>query len=206
MLKRFFDLVVATSILLLVSPLFLILALLIKIETPGSVFFRQMRVGKDGKTFFIHKFRSMYISTPKSVGMPLTVGDDPRITRVGKYIRRFHVDELCQTIDVILGTMSLVGPRPETPEYVQFYPKDWAEVFKVKPGITGLASIKYAPKEYALLASAKHPEATYIEKILPKKLKYEKFYVSHQSFGFDLYIIFLTIKYFLKKAWDSSSA
>jgi len=200
MLKRFFDLVVATLILLLVSPIFLVIALLIKIETPGSVFFRQMRVGKDGKPFFIHKFRSMYVSKSKGNKIPLTIGEDVRITRVGKYIRKFHLDELCQTIDVILGTMSLVGPRPETPEYVQFYPKDWDEVFKVKPGITGLASIKYAPKEYALLASAKHPETTYIEKILPKKLRYEKFYVRHQSLRFDLYIIFLTIKYFLKKS------
>ncbi len=200
MLKRLFDLVIATSLLLLVTPVFLIIALLIKVESSGPVFFRQMRVGQDGKTFFIHKFRSMYISTPKSVEMPLTVGDDVRITKVGRYIRRFHVDELCQTIDVILGTMSLVGPRPETPDYTRYYSQDWALVLKVKPGITGLAAIKYASKEYALLASAKHPEATYIERILPKKLRYEKFYVRHQSLRFDLYIMYLTIKYFWKKS------
>ena len=139
----------------------------------------------------------MFFNQTKSHEISLTIGDDLRITRVGKYIRKFHLDELCQTIDVILGKMSLVGPRPETSNYVQYYPKDWAVVLSVKPGITGLASIKLAVEEYALLASSKEPEITYIEKVLPRKLRFEKFYVQHQSFSFDLYIIFLTTKYFI---------
>lgn len=199
MLKRLFDLVIASSILLLVTPGFLIIALLIKIESPGPVFFRQMRVSKNGKPFLIHKFRSMYVTQPADIEVLLTIGEDTRVTKVGKYIRKLHLDELCQTIDVILGTMSLVGPRPETPNYIKYYPKDWVEVLRVKPGITGLASIKYAQEEYKLLSAAKDPQATYIEKILPKKLRYEKFYARHQSLRFDLYIIFLTVKYFFVK-------
>lgn len=195
MLKRLFDILISLLALIIFCVPFLILGVMIKLESKGPVFFRQARVGKDGKIFMIHKFRSM---KERNSDLLLTIGDDERITRVGKYIRKLHLDELCQTIDVLLGHMSLVGPRPETPNFTAYYEDDWKEVLKVKPGITGLSSIKYSHVEYKLLAAATDPEKLYIKQILPKKLRYEKFYVNHQSLSFDCYIIFLTLKYFLR--------
>lgn len=192
MLKRLFDIIASILIIIILSPIFLMIAILIKAESQGPVFFLQKRVGFFGKTFMMHKFRSMYVAQQNN--STLTIGEDKRITKVGKYIRKLHLDELCQTINVLLGHMSLVGPRPEFKKYTKHHLKDWDEVLKVRPGITGLASILYSNKEYLMLKRAQDPEAQYIYKILPQKLRLEKFYVKHQSLRFDLYLICRTIR------------
>jgi lipopolysaccharide/colanic/teichoic acid biosynthesis glycosyltransferase len=167
--KRMFDVVVAGLALVLLSPLLLVLALCIRLDSPGPVFFRQERVGRHGRIFRIHKFRTM-VPDAEARGLPLTVGRDPRVTRVGAFLRSSKLDELPQLIDVLQGTMSLVGPRPEVPRYVQHYPPALREkVLSVRPGITDLASIAYR-RESELLARAGDPERAYVEEVLPQKL------------------------------------
>lgn len=195
--KRFFDILFASIGLLILSPLFILLGLLIKIESPGPIFYRQIRIGLNEKEFRIHKFRSMYIDADK-IGMAITVGRDPRITRVGHYIRKFKCDEFAQLIDVLLGKMSLVGPRPEVPKYVQFYPAEIKkEIFSVRPGITDLASIEYR-NENDLLALSPNPEVTYVQQILPDKLKISLEYVRNASMKKDIEIILRTVLLVMK--------
>jgi lipopolysaccharide/colanic/teichoic acid biosynthesis glycosyltransferase len=192
MLKRITDICVATIGLVLLFPFFFIVAILIKLDSPGPVFFMQERVGLNGKLFKIFKFRSMYINSENNT--QLTKGDkDPRITKIGHYIRKLHIDELIQLINVLYGEMSLVGPRPEVLKYTKYYIKDWDYVLQVAPGITGLTQIMYLNKEYKLLSQSQNPEKTYIS-ILPKKLRLDKFYVKHHNFCLDLKIIFLTAR------------
>jgi len=192
MLKAIFDYILAALGLIIFAPLLIIIALLIKIDSPGAVFFRQERVGKNGRIFFIHKFRTMYSdSDPRNT---LTSGTrDTRITRVGKMIRRSHLDEVVQLIDVLLGNMSIVGPRPEICKYTQYYQDKWNEVLQVKPGITGLAAIKLASWEYKKLSITASPDETYIKTILPRKLQLEKIYVTRRSLLLDISIIYSTI-------------
>jgi lipopolysaccharide/colanic/teichoic acid biosynthesis glycosyltransferase len=191
--KRLFDVIVAALGLLLLSPLLIAIALWIKLDSPGPVFFRQERVGRGGALFRIHKFRSMRADAPLA-GSQLTVGADPRITRAGQLLRRTKLDELPQLIDVLTGSMSLVGPRPEVPRYVALYPAALRDkVLSVRPGITDPASIEYRD-ESALLARAADPERVYIEQIMPAKLRCAASYVDRMSLANDVRLIGATLR------------
>jgi lipopolysaccharide/colanic/teichoic acid biosynthesis glycosyltransferase len=193
MLKRAFDMACAALGLLLLSPLMLIIAAWIKLDTPGPVFFRQERVGRGGRLFRIHKFRTMVADAPQRGG-EITLAGDPRITRAGQGLRRTKLDELPQLIDVLAGTMSLVGPRPEVPRYVALYPADLRDkVLSVRPGITYRGSIDYRD-EGALFGAASDAERTYTEVLLPAKLRLAADYVDHATFAHDLRLIALTLK------------
>lgn len=190
MSKRLFDLVGAAVALLLLSPLLLAAALAVKLDSPGPVFFRQQRVGRGGVPFRIHKFRTMREGVP---GLQITVGDDPRITRVGRWLRRTRIDELPQFIDVLQGTMSLVGPRPEVPRYVDFYPPELRErVLSVRPGITDPVSLAYAD-ESELLARAADPEREYVEVLLPRKLQAAAAYAERATLWTDLGVLLRSV-------------
>ncbi|BAL97483.1 sugar transferase [Rubrivivax gelatinosus] len=190
MTKRLFDLVGAAVALLLLSPLLLAAALAVKLDSPGPVFFRQQRVGRGGVPFRIHKFRTMREGVP---GLQITVGDDPRITRVGRWLRRTRIDELPQFIDVLQGTMSLVGPRPEVPRYVEFYPPELRErVLSVRPGITDPVSLAYAD-ESELLARAADPEREYVEVLLPRKLQAAAAYAERATLWTDLGVLLRSV-------------
>lgn len=190
--KRIFDLVASTLGLLLLSPVLLILALWIKLDSAGPVFFRQVRVGQFGKTFRIHKFRTM-VSDAEKKGLQITVGADARVTRVGHWLRKYKLDELPQLLDVWLGSMSLVGPRPEVPRYVECYPEDVRKiVLSVKPGITDRASIEFK-SENEILGRAVDAHKAYVEEVLPIKLAYYQDYVANRTFWSDMGLIFKTI-------------
>ncbi len=190
--KRIFDLFFATLGLVLLSPLFALVAIWIKLDSPGPVFFRQVRVGRFGKPFKIYKFRTMYVDSERKG--QLTVGEDPRITKAGKFLRKYKIDELPQLINVVKGEMSLVGPRPEVPRYVEHYPPHLRDlILSVPPGITDYASIMFKD-ENQILAKAQDPEKVYIEQILPIKLEYYKRYVTERSLFLDIKLILLTLK------------
>ena len=189
LLKRLFDMVAASIGLLLLAPLLLALAVWIKCDSAGPVFFLQERVGLHGKLFRIIKFRSM---RQHHAGPQITVGEDARITRSGRFIRAYKLDELPQLINVLLGDMSLVGPRPEVPRYVALYPADVREeVLSVRPGMTDLASVQYR-SESDLLAASSDPELTYTTVILPAKLALYQQYVRQRSLWLDVRIICVT--------------
>lgn len=193
LIKRAFDLLGGIVGLLILSPLFILVAILIKCDSQGPVFFRQERVGQFGTLFKIFKFRTMVISYDSNL-IQVTVGADPRITRVGYFLRKYKIDELPQLIDVFLGRMSLVGPRPEVPMYVEHYPENIKSiVLSVKPGITDKASIEFK-SESEILARSTDPKREYIEKIIPIKLDYYLDYVAHRSFFGDVIIIIKTLK------------
>jgi len=192
MLKRALDVLLSALGLLVLAPLFSMVAIFIKLESPGPVFFRQERVGQRGKPFRIHKFRSM-VADAENKGMQITVGVDRRVTRVGAALRKYKLDELPQLIDVFVGSMSLVGPRPEVPKYVAHYPETLRElVLSVRPGITDRASIEYKD-ENVLLGGSANPENTYIKEVLPVKLRFYAEYVKHRTFLGDLKIILDTM-------------
>ena len=193
MAKRLFDFVIAALGMVLLSPLLLAIAAWIKLDSAGPVFFRQERVGRFGRPFRIHKFRTMVAGTDR-LGTQITIGDDARITAAGLILRRHKLDELPQLIDVLAGAMSLVGPRPEVPRYVALYPPALRDkVLSVRPGITDRASIEYRD-ESALLAAAADPERAYTEVVLPAKLRFAADYVDHATLGYDLRLIALTLK------------
>lgn len=191
MLKRVFDFVTAAFGLLLLSPIFLLSAIAVKIGSSGSVFFHQERMGRGMKPFFILKFRTMVQDAPKHGGQ-ITFGDDPRITSVGRFLRKTKLDELPQLLNVLRGDMSLVGPRPEVPKYVAMFRDDYAEILRARPGITDLASIKYSD-ESTILGQAADPEKEYIERILPEKIRLAKEYVRRSSFCLDIALIATTL-------------
>ena len=194
MLKRAFDLLVASCALLVFAPLLPIILVWIKLDSPGPVLFCQDRVGLRGRVFSIYKFRTMHAGSAAGRGAQITVGADPRITRAGRFLRRHKLDELPQLINVLKGEMSVVGPRPEVPRYVALYPPETRElVLSVRPGITDLASIAYRD-ENALLAKADDPEAFYVEVVLPAKLEYCVQYVRTRSVRLDLVILGRTAK------------
>ena len=198
MAKRLFDLFFAGAGVLLLSPLLLLLALAIKLDSPGPVFFRQERVGQFGRLFRIHKFRTMATDSERQ-GLQITVGADARITRVGAFLRNYKLDELAQLLDVLKGDMSLVGPRPEVPRYVACYPEDARrQVLSVKPGITDRASIEFKD-ENAILGRAADAERAYIDQVLPIKLGFYQEYVKTHSVMGDLGIIFATLAAILKR-------
>ena len=188
MAKRLFDGLFSAGTLLVLLPLLLAVAIWIKLDSPGPIFFRQVRIGRGGTPFKIFKFRSMRSDT-QMFGPQLTVGDDTRITRAGTMIRKYKIDEFPQFINVVLGHMSLVGPRPEVPRYVALYPPAMRDVvLSVRPGITDLASIAYRD-ESSFLAQSADPERTYVEQVLPAKLALCERYVRERSFFGDLAII-----------------
>jgi lipopolysaccharide/colanic/teichoic acid biosynthesis glycosyltransferase len=190
-LKRLFDCVAAGLGLILLSPLLLAIALWIRLDSPGPVFFRQERVGRHGVPFRIHKFRSMRHDAP---GLQLTVGVDPRITRAGAWLRSRRLDELPQLIDVLQGTMSLVGPRPEVPRYVAHYPPALRDaVLAVRPGITDPSSLDFLD-EASRLAAAADPEREYIEHILPIKLQRAADYARQATLRTDLLVVWRTLR------------
>ncbi|PIR39924.1 MAG: hypothetical protein COV35_00260 [Alphaproteobacteria bacterium CG11_big_fil_rev_8_21_14_0_20_39_49] len=192
-MKRLFDLIASFIGLIILSPVFIIIAVLIKTDSKGEVFFRQVRVGRGEKPFRIFKFRTMSVHQKKG-SLQITTGGDSRITKVGAFLRKYKIDELPQLINVLKGEMSLVGPRPEVPKYVKHYSSENRNIiFSVRPGITDLASIEYK-NENDILAGESAPEKAYIEKILPEKLKYCREYVEKQSFMYDIKIIFKTLK------------
>jgi lipopolysaccharide/colanic/teichoic acid biosynthesis glycosyltransferase len=190
-LKRLVDLTVAAAGLVLLAPLLLVVALLVRLTSPGPVFFRQERIGRGFRPFHIYKFRSMVQDAPAK-GSSVTFGADPRITRVGRFLRATKLDELPQLINVLLGDMSLVGPRPEVRKYVEMFRADYEEVLRVRPGVTDPASIKFR-HEAELLGRAADPEREYVERILPEKLRLAKDYVRQSSFWYDIVIILRTI-------------
>ncbi|CSJ23085.1 sugar transferase [Shigella sonnei] len=190
-MKRIFDVIVAGLGLLFLFPVFIIVSMLIVADSKGGGFFRQYRVGRFGKDFRIHKFRTMFIDSEKKGR--ITVGQDARVTRVGWYLRKYKIDELPQLIDVLSGTMSLVGPRPEVREFIDEYPDDIREkVLSVRPGITDLASIEMVD-ENEILSSYDDPRRAYIDIILPIKQRYYLDYVANNSVKYDCVIIWKTI-------------
>ena len=191
--KRLFDLGFTVPGLLVLAPLLAAIALWVKLDSPGPVFFRQTRVGLKGKLFRIYKFRTM-VADAERLGRPLTVGGDARITNSGAFLRKYKLDELAQLFNVLAGDMSLVGPRPEVPKYIALYPDAVRQVvLSVRPGITDFAAIEYKD-ENALLAGAADPERVYIERILPAKQAYYLKYVAEQNLLLDLRLILATLK------------
>ncbi len=191
-MKRLFDLAITIPGVLVLSPLLLAVALWVKWDSPGPVLFRQLRVGKGGRLFQVLKFRTMGVGA-EAKGPKITVDRDSRITRSGTFMRRHKLDELPQLINVLKGEMSLVGPRPEVPEYVERYPPDVRDVvLSVAPGITDLASIRFKD-ETRLLAGVSDPEKTYVEEILPQKLELYQQYVRERSLWLDVRLIWRTL-------------
>jgi lipopolysaccharide/colanic/teichoic acid biosynthesis glycosyltransferase len=195
--KRCFDLFFSLPGLLLLTPIFIAISIWIKLDSPGPIFFRQERVGYRGKLFRIFKFRTMCLDA-ETKGQQITVGEDPRITRSGKFLRKLKLDELPQLLNVITGEMSLVGPRPEVPRYVALYPPPVRErVLSVPPGITDFASIEYRD-ESTILGQSKDPDHAYVNEVMPAKLVYYERYVSKRSLWLDFLLILKTLKAILK--------
>ena len=192
MWKRFFDFIISLIILTIFSPLFFISGILIKEDSEGPVFYRQLRIGKDGKPFRIFKFRTMVDNANKN-GVTSTKDDDVRITKVGKFIRKYNLDELAQFINVLRGEMSIVGPRPEIPYYVNMFTEKEKIILSVKPGITDWACI-WNPDESQLLAGSDDPDRDYLEKIRPEKIRLQLKYVREHSFLIDFKIMLMTLK------------
>ena len=188
---RLLDIVLSLLGLIFLLPIFVILAVWIKFDSQGSIFFRQIRVGKDGRDFRIYKFRTMIVNAEK-MGI-ITIGErDPRITNSGYFLRKYKLDELPQLINVLKGEMSFVGPRPEVRKYVEMYNQEQLKILTVKPGITDYASIEYI-NEDEILGKSLDPEKTYIEEIMPQKIKYNMKYINNKTVIEYFKIIFLTI-------------
>ena len=191
MIKRLFDIFFSIIGLTILLPVLLLIAIIIKIDSKGPIFFRQKRVGKFNKDFKIFKFRTMHINADK-LGM-LTIGNnDPRVTKVGYFLRKHKLDELPQLINVLIGNMSFVGPRPEVRKYVNYYSEDDLKILDFKPGITDYASIKFR-NEVEIIKKADNPERVYIEEIMPEKLKLNKIYINKNNIRIDIKIILKTI-------------
>ena len=189
-MKRLFDLVLSICGILFLLPFFIIVSILIKLDSDGDIIFKQIRVTKDGREFKIFKFRTMRPNTEKQG--QITVGADNRITSIGKFLRKTKLDELPQLFNIVMGDMSFVGPRPEVPKYVAMYTKEQKEILKVRAGITDYASI-YFSNESEILGEQKDPEKFYIEKIMPYKIELNKKYIKEAGLITDIKIIFLTI-------------
>jgi lipopolysaccharide/colanic/teichoic acid biosynthesis glycosyltransferase len=196
--KRIFDLFFSSVGLVILFPLIFIISIWVKLDSPGTIFFRQKRVGKEGLQINVLKFRTMKMDTEES-SSKITVGKDNRITNCGKFLREYKLDELPQLWNVIIGEMSLVGPRPEVPEYVKLYPEEIRrKVLSVKPGITDWASLEYRD-EGSILALADDPHYAYVNMIMPDKLKYYVRYTENNNLWVDLIIIVLTLRKILQR-------
>ena len=192
MLKRIFDFILALIGMLFLLPLFLLISVFIKVDSSESIFYKQIRVGKNNKDFKLLKFRTMATGSDKK-GL-ITVGNnDSRITKPGAFLRKYKLDELPQLINVLIGDMSLVGPRPEVRKYVSLYSEKQLNILSIKPGITDIASIKFS-NENELLKGQDEPEKFYIETIMPEKLKLNLEYINKMSFFYDLKLIFMTFQ------------
>lgn len=190
-MKRFLDIILSLLVIIILLPLFVVIAILISIESPGGPFYKQVRVGKEGKPFDLYKFRSMRTGSDKK-GL-ITVGNaDSRITKMGRFVRKYKLDEFPQLINVLKGEMSVVGPRPEVPKYVAMYNEDQRKVLSVRPGLTDYASIQYF-EENEILALSDDPERTYINEVMPEKLRLNRKYIEEQSLGTDFSIIMKTL-------------
>lgn len=201
-IKRMFDIIVSLFGLLLCSPVFLVTAIAIKLDTPGPVFFRQERITQYGKVFKIFKFRSMTADSDK--GANLTTKNDLRITKTGSIIRKLKIDELCQLIDVLIGNMTLVGTRPEVPEYVAEYTNEMRATLLLPAGITSKASIIYK-NESELLETAENPKAVYLDKILPRKMEYNLEGISKFGITNEARLLFMTIFALLVKEYSEET-
>lgn len=201
LVKRIFDVVVSAVMLLVLSPVFLILAIAIKLDSPGPVFYRQVRVTLYGEQFRIFKFRSM-VNNADKIGTQVTVGNDSRITRMGKLIRKCRLDELCQLIDIFRGTMTFVGTRPEVPKYVAAYTPEMMATLLLPAGVTSLASIMYKDED-ELLSGAVDVDKTYIEEVLPGKMKYNLQAIKTFSFFGDIKLMFMTVFAVLGKEYTN---
>jgi lipopolysaccharide/colanic/teichoic acid biosynthesis glycosyltransferase len=190
-LKRVFDIISSGIALIALPPVFLVIAILIKLDSRGPVFYRQARMGVGSRVFQILKFRTMMDGADRK-GLAISLGGDPRITRVGKILRRCELDELPTLVNVLKGDMSIVGPRPETPKYLPYYTEEQKRIFSVRPGITDLGTLKFRD-EGQQLARSSDPESYYVETILPEKLRLGLEYVDRRSFLFDLRIILHTL-------------
>lgn len=190
-IKRIFDFVVSLFGVIIISPILLIVAIAIKVDSKGNVLFLQKRVGKKGNPFYIYKFRTM-VTDAERLGKQITVGKDNRITKVGALLRKYKIDELPQLLNVIKGDMSLVGPRPEVPRYVELYTEEERKVLDVRPGITDLASLRYKD-ENDILGKVENPEEYYINIIMKDKLKLNLEYIEKSNILFDISLIFKTI-------------
>lgn len=190
--KRSYDVIFSSLGLVVLVPLFIIIAVMIKLDSPGPVFYRQTRIGKDGQEFQIYKFRKMHEHVGDG-GSNLTLANDQRMTKMGAFIRKTKIDELPQAFNVLLGNMAVVGPRPETPNYVQLYTPAQRQVLQVKPGITDYASI-YFINEGDLLEKVQDPETYYIKSIMPQKIRLNKQYIQDMSFATDMKIIYITFR------------
>ena len=197
MWKSLFDFIISLIALIIFSPLFLILCILIKKDSEGPIFYRQIRIGKDGKPFRIFKFRTMVNNADKS-GVTSTKEDDVRITKMGIFIRKYNLDELAQFINVLKGEMSIIGPRPEIPYYVNMFTEEEKIILSVKPGITDWACI-WNPDQGKLLAGSDDPSRDYLEKIRPEKIRLQLKYIDNHSFWVDLRIMFKTLEVHLIK-------
>jgi lipopolysaccharide/colanic/teichoic acid biosynthesis glycosyltransferase len=204
MLKRLFDTSFSLIGFLVLLPVFLSIAFLIKKEDNGPVFYRGVRVGRHEKPFKIFKFRTMVVNADK-MGGPSTADDDPRITKIGKFIRKYKLDELPQLINVLKGEMSIVGPRPEVKHYVDMFTEEEKAILSVRPGITDWASL-WNPDEGAFLAGSPDPEETYMKEIRPEKIRLQLKYVKERAFLVDMKIVFMTLKTILLKRKEASSS
>lgn len=193
--KRAFDILCSFLGLTVLSPVLLVVSVLVAVTSPGGVFFRQERIGKDGKPFRIFKFRSM---RKDNAGLKITTGNDSRITPVGRFLRKSKIDELPQLINVLVGDMSFVGPRPEVADYVNLYTPYQRQVLLVRPGITGLASIRFR-NENDLLTASDDPNRTYVEQIMPRKIDLDLEYIPHASVLYDIKLIFQTFAVVIKE-------
>lgn len=191
MLKRFIDITISLLALILLAPVFLILALVIKLTSRGPVFYKGRRVGRGGEIFLMHKFRSMVVNADQ-IGTDLTPLGDPRVTKVGRFLRRTKIDEIPQIIDILRGKMSLVGPRPESPLYARYYDERQKHVLSVRPGMVGPAQIKYRHEEL-MLKDQEDPDAYYIRELMPRKLEIDLDYVENMSFLLDVGILFRSL-------------
>lgn len=191
-MTRLFDIILSLLGIIILSPLFLLLGLFIMLDSEGPIFYRQSRVGKYGKEFFLLKFRSMHIDADKK-GLLTVGGRDPRITRSGYYLRKYKLDELPQLFNVVSGEMSVVGPRPEVKKYVDLYTPEQRRVLDVRPGITDVASIEFS-NENEILEQQENPEQYYIDHIMPEKLRLNLRYILSPTIGNYLRIIFFTAK------------
>ena len=191
MIKRAFDITIAATGLIALLPVMAVVAVLIKCDSQGPVFFKQRRMGKGFRDFLIYKFRTMKENS-ELTGRLITIGEDPRITRVGRFLRKTKIDELPQLINVLKGEMSLVGPRPEIPRFVELFRSEYAEILTVRPGITDLASLKYHD-EPKLMSQFIAPEEEYVRSILPDKIRLAKEYIERSSMLFDLSLMLRTL-------------
>ncbi len=191
--KRTFDLFFSLIGIIITIPILILVSIMIKLTSKGPIIFKQERVGKNKKIFYIYKFRTMTDCDDKASDRQVTVINDQRITRIGRILRKYKIDELPQLYNVLKGDMSFVGPRPEVKKYVKFYEEEYDEILKIKPGITDLASIEYID-ENTIISKYSDPEKIYIEEVLPKKLMLNKRYIEEMSIKNDILLILKTIK------------